>query len=280
MASARGAQLARLVALGLGVIAVYWLAEIVWLVIPDPDESESVVVASAPVMRPDQPAFDARQIAQWHLFGESDSEQIKEAAPIDAPETRLNLTLRGVIAADQEANARAIIAEQNRNELSYRIGDNLPGGAELSEVHPDRVILRRAGRYETLRLPKQPLSGNEAVLDESRAQLQLNPEMAQVLTEYRQIMRDNPRALIDLVRPVPHQEGTEFIGFRLYPGNRKELFTQFGLRPGDLVTEVNGVALDNPAKGIEVLNQLKDAQDLNLRIRRGRQELDLNFSLG
>lgn len=280
MASAKGERLARLVALALGVIAVYWLAEIVWLVIPEPEDQAPVVVASAPVPRPNKPRLDARQIAQWHLFGEAGSVKIKDV-PIDAPETRLNLTLHGVVATDIPENARAIIAEQNRNEKSYRIGDSLPGGAELSEIHADRVILRRAGRYETLRLPKQPLSGNEAVLDQQADSLQLAPEMIKVLTEYRDIMQDNPRALIDLVRPVPQQQsGGGFEGFRLYPGNRRELFSKFGLRPGDLVTEINGVVLDNPAKGIEVLNQLKDAQNINLHIRRGRQELDLNFSLG
>lgn len=279
MASARGGQLARIIALALGVIAVYWLAEMVWLVLPAADEQAPVVVASAPVPR-DKPAqLDARQIAQWHLFGEAGQETVQQAAPIDAPETRLNLTLHGVIAADNPDNARAIIAEQNRNERSYRIGDNLPGGAELSEIHADRVILRRAGRYETLRLPKEPLSGNEAVVDAAAQNTTLDPAAVAVLNEYRDIMQTNPRALIDLVRPVPHQEGSQFIGFRLYPGNRRELFQQFGLRPGDLVTEVNGVTLDNAAKGIEVLNQLKEAQQLNLRIRRGRQEIDLNFSL-
>jgi general secretion pathway protein C len=279
MASPKGGQLARVLALILGVLAVYWLAEMVWLALPTADDQAPVVVASAPVPRAKSAELDARQLAQWHLFGEAGKDAVQQAAPIDAPETRLNLTLHGVIAADIPENARAIIAEQNRNERSYRIGDNLPGGAELSEVHADRVILRRAGRYETLRLPKQSLSGNEAAVDEAADNSVLDPAAVAVLNEYRDIMQTNPRALIDLVRPVPHQEGSQFIGFRLYPGNRRELFNQFGLRPGDLVTEVNGVTLDNAAKGIEVLNQLKEAQQINLRIRRGRQEIDLNFSL-
>lgn len=279
MASEPGVRAAKITALLLGVLAVYWLADIVWRLIPQPaPEQEVVAAAPAPLPRNAGPAVDARQIAGWHLFGQAEQLQAVKAVPIDAPETRLSLTLRGVVATDNTELARAIIAEQNRDERSYRIGDNLPGGAELMEIHADRVILRRAGRYETLRLPKQPLSGNEAVVSKTSGSAP-SSEALTILADYRTVIKDNPRALIDLVRPVPYQEQGRFGGFRLYPGNKAQYFSQFGLRPGDLVTEVNGIVLDSAAKGVEVLSKLRDAPELNLHIRRGRQEIDLNFSL-
>ena len=73
---------------------------------------------------------------------------------IDAPETQLNLQLRGTIAAGDETMAHAIIADGNGKDKVYFINDAVPGGAVLHEVYTDRVILNRAGILETLRLPR------------------------------------------------------------------------------------------------------------------------------
>ena len=54
---------------------------------------------------------------------------------------------------------------------------------------------------------------------------------------------------------------------------------QLGLRPGDLVTRVNGVELDSATRAAEVLQSLRDSQQVTLQLRRGNQELDLAFSL-
>lgn len=93
------------------------------------------------------------------------------------------------------------------------------------------------------------------------------------------MLETNPRALADLMRPVPVSENNRFVGFRLYPGNRPELFQQLGLRPGDLVTRVNGVELDSATRAAEVLQQLRDSQQVSVQLRRGNQLLDLAFSL-
>jgi general secretion pathway protein C len=95
-----------------------------------------------------------RQLAGWHLLGVVVKEQapVVVNTPIDAPDTRLKLVLHGVFASEKPGEAQAIIADPKGEEEHYGIGDKLPGNAELSEVYPDRVILLRNGRYETLRL--------------------------------------------------------------------------------------------------------------------------------
>lgn len=42
-------------------------------------------------------------------------------------------------------------------QQSYRVGDRLPRGVELTGVEADHVLLRRGGRIETLALPRVPL---------------------------------------------------------------------------------------------------------------------------
>jgi general secretion pathway protein C len=119
-----------------------------------------------------QPGLE--RIAGWHLFGRPPEQTVAAPrAPVEAPKTRLQLTLRGVMASGAAGEARAIIAEPGGRERQYRPGQAVPGGAELAEVRPDRVILQRNGRYETL-----PLVRAERVGGDDGASGALMPGMA------------------------------------------------------------------------------------------------------
>jgi len=100
----------------------------------------------------DQPV--ALKIANLNLFGKYEpAKVVEETRPVVVPETKLNLKLRGVFASKDPNAARAIIADARGDEDSYRIGSEVPGGAVLTEIHPDHVIIKHNGRYETLKLP-------------------------------------------------------------------------------------------------------------------------------
>ena len=103
-----------------------------------------------------------REIASYHLFGHAEKSRPEvQRVPTVAPETRLKLTLSGVLTVSEEQRtARAIIAGPDGHGKSYTIDDRLPGGAVIKEIYPDRVILTRNGKYETLRLPRARLKLN------------------------------------------------------------------------------------------------------------------------
>ncbi len=48
----------------------------------------------------------------------------------------------------------AIIAEKGGDEKVYMIGDEVQRGLQLNAVYADRVVFRRGGRLEELRLPR------------------------------------------------------------------------------------------------------------------------------
>lgn len=87
------------------------------------------------------------------LFGSNDRAESRPK-PADIPKTRLNLTLHGALTGftDQPGGGTAIIEGNNQDKL-YQVGDTLPGGAILSEVHPNHVILMRNGQLEKLPFP-------------------------------------------------------------------------------------------------------------------------------
>ncbi|HHO68568.1 MAG TPA: type II secretion system protein GspC [Gammaproteobacteria bacterium] len=268
--------LVRVVNLLLVLWLAWLLAGLTWALVGGDDRQAAVqaVPSVQPVVRR-QPLLDPRQIAGWHLFGVAGRDEPLKKAPVNAPETRLKLTLRGVFSSDDKVLARAIVADPRGKEMSYGIGDPLPGGAKLSEIYPDRIILERSGRFETLRLPRDrtpsaaPARRSRPVPGDRNAALQ----------RYRSEIKRNPNSFLNYVRATPARQNGKFVGFRLQEGKKRGVLKELGLRPGDIVTGVNGIAIDNPARGIDAMRALGEGQDVNVTLMRGGQELSLNFTL-
>ncbi|MEQ6340333.1 MAG: type II secretion system protein GspC [Gammaproteobacteria bacterium] len=239
-------------------LIAYSLARLTWMVLPAPRENGAPPPLIQAVGQRDATAAPVaarkpshQEMAQWHLFGEIQVINVGAAAEM-APQTSLALNLRGVIASRDKKSARAIIADASGNEQFYAIDAPVPGGATLKEIHADRVILLRDGRYETLLLPKDETSGEGAP---GAAMSMPNSDAA--MQEFRDAAMSNPQSLMERVRPIPVSEGGKFIGYRFMPNEDPGFLARFGMEPNDIVTSVNGMSLDNPAKGMQVLNSLK-----------------------
>ncbi len=241
-------------------------------------------VAGAPVA-PAPPPAPAVDIVALHLFGESSAEVVIDAE--NAPETPLKLTLRGVFATEDKGAAYAIIAGPDGKEMSYGLEDELPGGAVLKAVFADRVMLIRNGRSEILSLPKDILAYKlpppaAAVPQPMGRATPSAPGAVGIggsLRSYRDALRANLRSLAGLVHFGPVQQGGKFVGYSLHPGADPGLFSRMGLQPGDVLTAVNGITLDNPARAPEVLNALTTANDLRLTLLRNGAPRSVAFSL-
>ncbi len=97
---------------------------------------------------------DVEQIAKWHLFGQKAVGEPVVEKVIEAPETHLELTLHGIFFIPKDSDGYAIIGAPGKEELQYRIGDKIPGGAVLSAIEDNKIILTRSGRHESLSLLK------------------------------------------------------------------------------------------------------------------------------
>jgi general secretion pathway protein C len=88
-----------------------------------------------------------------------------------------------------------------------------------------------------------------------------------------------PQALEDIAFASPYVQNGQFTGFRLRPGRDRQLFGQLGLNGGDVITEINGVRLNNPAQGLTMLQELMNASRVDVRVLRNGAEIPLTFSL-
>jgi len=145
------------------IALLYSSAGLVEILRPQPNGAvpTAQVESTGTSQHSDQALPSPVEIAKWHLFGHTRIAQQAPAVPITAPDTKLNLKLYGVIASDGIRTAGAIIEDSAGIQKYYVVGDQLPEGAELKEVHPDRVILLRNNRYETLRMPVDMLQSED-----------------------------------------------------------------------------------------------------------------------
>jgi len=95
-----------------------------------------------------------------HLFGSKPVEGVQPSA-VDAPETRLKLTLTGVFASPRQKIAHAIIEVEAQPPKSYGVGDSIEKtDAKLHSVEPNRVLLDRNGQLEALLMVRAGLGGD------------------------------------------------------------------------------------------------------------------------
>ena len=269
-----GPRLRALVHVLLILLLAYGLAQLSWRLLPQPEPQALLPVTTLASKTVSGGVSNGRvqQLPGWHLFGEV-AQQSVAPAPVDLPETNLRLTLRGLIASPNQAEARAIVADPSGNENFYKVGDKLPGNADLKEIHADRIVIQRGGRYETLKLPKKSLdmgvvSTRPALGAASQRRSTAAPRQSYSLRQYRDTLLNDPQKVADLVRIQPANKNGRFVGYKLQPGRDASFLTRHGLLPGDVVTSVNGVELDSPAKGFGLIKDLSSADTLNLVINR------------
>jgi len=229
------------------------------------------IAASASMAQDSTPAPPIRlaDIAAAHLFGEGRDTN----ADANAPQTNVQLLLSGVLAVPDPKRGMAIIGPNSGSGRLYTVGAALPGGVSLYAVYADRVLIDRGGVIESLQLPKQLQPAKSAPV----ASTVQSP--AQRLAALAQ---GNGALLGGLVRATAVLlPGGKLSGYRIFPGGRANLstFTQLGLRPGDLVTAINGTPLDDAARGNEILQTLSSAASATLTVQRNGQSMDLNLNL-
>jgi general secretion pathway protein C len=267
----------RLVSLGLAALLAVELARIaISLLSGGPVRSPQPVLPNiAP--RTQQSGADVQSIVSAHLFGVATADPAAQD-PANAPASTANLVLAGTIATQDPKRGVAIISDGGPSKV-YSVGDKV-GGASLHSVYLDRVILDRSGALETLLLPKQLGPGVRGQTAMRRPGG--DPRTVAAVENIRHMVQQDPGILDQVMRTVPSYDSAagKLRGFRAYPGRNRQIFSKLGLKPGDLVTAINGTELDDPQRSQEVFNTIQTSDHVTVSIERGgqKQEISLNIA--
>ncbi len=264
------------VSLFLAIVIGWQIARIIWMLVPAPSTGDIVV---PPMELPAAAAGPARganvqDIADNHMFGEADAvDELVVAAPIvddNLADTRLtNLVLKGTIASAVPEFSVAVIADNNAEQQVYEIGDSVGSGATLHAVYAERVVLNENGALTNLKLPSDFPAGRTT---QTRRTTSTTRQTSQKNTaSIQNVVTENLSKLTDVIRPTPYLVNGEQAGYRVYPGRNRQQFAALGLRPGDLIKDIDGQSLTDPTQAMQVFQSLGTAEQVTVTIERNGQ---------
>jgi general secretion pathway protein C len=267
----------RLVSLALAALIAVELARIaIALLGGGPVKSPQPVLTSVAPRAP-RAGLDIQSVTSAHLFGVAAPDP-SMLDPANAPQSTANLVLAGTIATQDPKRGVAIISDGGPAKV-YSVGDNV-GGASLHSVYLDHVILDRGGALETLSLPRligPGMHGPAVVRRPSGG----DARTVAAVDNIRRLVQQDPGILDQVMRTVPSYDNAagRLRGFRAYPGRNRQIFNKLGLKPGDLVTAINGTALDDPQRSQDVFNTIQTSDHVTVTLERGGQKQDITLNI-
>ena len=256
------------------VVAIAWqLARVIWLLMPGSSAGDQIIAPPTQFRTAAAAAssqVDVQSIANAHIFGQANAGPVAETpqqSHENLSETRLSLSLKGTMANTDPESSIAIIADNLNEEKIYFIRDTVTAGATLHAVYPDRVVLNRSGTLEVLKLPKDFPKGTRQVRRNTTtvSRTAANPRSIQ------NIVTQNVTKLADVIRPTPYYVSGQMQGYRVYPGRDRKQFAALGLRPGDLIKDIDGAALTNPQQATQIFQSLGNAEQVSVTVERNGQ---------
>ena len=201
---------------------------------------------------------------------------------VQAADTRLALALKGAVASSDPSSSRAIIASAGTQQI-YRPGDSIqhaPGTVVLQQIFATYVLLDNNGRTETLRMDEVAAPRNQttdgtsaiAISETSVDAPHTLPEGINAGTALTDLVRIQP-----LFEPADSARAGELRGLQIRHGSRQDFLSAVGLRQGDLITGVDGRALDASVNLPELMSQLSTKPSVALQILRDQTVLTVHL---
>ncbi|WP_421273798.1 GspC family type II secretion system variant ExeC [Aeromonas veronii] len=245
-------------------------AALTWrlLTLANPQTSQPWQPSAVAVNGQSNPRLELGEVSRLALFGKAiPKAQAKAAVAANAPRTQLNAQLNGVLASSDPAKSIAIIA-MSGIQNSYGIGDMIDGTqARIRQVYPDRVIIERDGRDETL------------MLDGEEYGKPLPQTNAAPLGSLRSELMADPGKITDYLNISPVQVDGRMTGYRLNPGSNPEFFNQSGLQANDLAISINGLDLRDNMQAMQAMQQMAGATEMTVTVERQGEQFDIYVRL-
>ena len=144
------------------------------------------------------------EVARQHIFGvvpPVKKKVVEKPKVVEAPKTRLKLSLTGIIAGGTADENRAMIEIKRGNTSVVKVGEVIgKTRAKLTAVYSDHILIEHRGKTEKLELVRPELSLTDLRLQSDQTISALNINVA----EFEALAKVDPRDL-DITKLLPKQ---------------------------------------------------------------------------
>lgn len=259
------------------VVAIGWqLAQIIWMLVPAPATGDRVQAPAGiqSLNAPTGASADVLAIATNHMFGEANPESAPVPVVVEdegfRDTTIPNLVLKGTISSEVPEFSVAVIADNNAEQKVYAIGDSVASRATLHAVYAERVVLNESGALTNLRIP-QEFPTSQATPTRRNTSSTRQSARSNNAKSIQNVVAQNLTKLTDVIRPTPYLVNGQQAGYRVYPGRNRQQFAALGLRPGDLIKDIDGQSLSDPTQAMRVFQSLGTAEQVTVTVERNGQ---------
>ena len=260
-APAKSSALGTALVVALVLVLAWQLAHWTWVFFAPPP-----VAAPAPA----QAAVDLAAIARF--FGATAPSETASATGIK---------LKGVIAPTPGTEASAIFSRGTARDVAVYIDGEVEPGMKLTEVHPDHVIVSRAGVTSRIDL-EAPRSNAVAARGLPGRATGFKVNVARTgSNNYSFSRKDLDNALRDPGQlNFLGQIGTPAKGgVRMELAPPGSLAQKLGLQPGDVIKRVNGQEVASAGDLARLYTQFNTLSLIQAEIQRGQSTLQLSYQI-
>lgn len=185
-------------------------------------------------------------------------------------------------------SGRSLALLEGNNELKlYHLGDKVPGDGIVEKIIRKQVQIRnRDQSLTTLRLQEKASLSTPATSPKAGPERGAVGEVRNVgknrwliSRNMGESMRDNFVAQMRLVQMQPRTQADKINGFVIQRIDPQSVLGQLGIQIGDVVIEVNNTKLDSPEKGLQIVQQLREARQITLSVERNNQPMSFLYEI-
>jgi len=251
------------VELALGLLLVFQLGQLVWIV-AEPRPSLASPASPGAAGQPADPAVFQRFDAFFRTGGQS---SLAEATAAGSSQMRLY-----GVRAGGAGGGSAIIGLADGRQVSVGVGEEVEPGLVLRSVAPDHVTLARGTALSRLIFsdvpvgvapPPPPPPGPQTVTPAPAA-----AAPATVAPAVASGPAVDPARLMAQAGLRPRMRGLRMDGFTVSGGGDGAVLRAAGLQPGDVILAVNGQPLDSVERIAALRGQLANSSSAELRFER------------
>lgn len=207
-------------------------------------------------------------------------------------ESESSIGLSATMVAEPAEWSFAVLDDgENDEERLMRAGQKV-AEFTLAAIQRERVVLAKGGAFECVvlgekkkpkkRSSRSPSVGRKSTSNSSKIKDGIKKTGKNQYQIDREMLNEQLEDLSKLskgARVIPHYRDGRPQGFKIVGVRPGSLYSHIGVRSGDVLKGVNGEEITSPNKALELYEQLKNSENVNVEVERRGRKVALEYNI-